>query len=103
MLHVSTDSSVGTSASTPRFATPGACHDLARASIAASDVDTTEFLKREVLRVGASPAEISSAFAMAAEVKVHDRHVYDALTPRVRRLVDLAFVAGSSLSAADFG
>lgn len=60
---------------------------------------TTDFVKGEILRVGAPLAEIRSAMALVGSGAALDPHAYDALSPRMRRLVDLLAVAGHKVAA----
>lgn len=57
-------------------------------------------LKEEILRVGATVAEIKAADAIARSAAGLDPAAYERLNSRMRRLVDLLTVAGSGLSAA---
>lgn len=57
-------------------------------------------LKDEILRVGATVAEIKAAESIARCPNGLDPAAYDRLNPRMRRLVDLLTVAGNGLSAA---
>ena len=58
---------------------------------------TSEFLRQEILRVGAPAAELKSALAFVGSEAGFDPRAYDALSPRMRRLVDLMAVAGTAM------
>lgn len=58
-----------------------------------------DFVRSEILRVGAPLAEIRSAMALVGNGAALDPQAYDALSPRMRRLVDLLAVAGNKVAA----
>ena len=58
---------------------------------------TSDFLKSEILRVRASRAEVRSALAFVQNEASLDPWAYEALSPRIRRLVDLIAVADRTL------
>lgn len=60
---------------------------------------TADFIKNEILRVGAPLAELKLAIAFVGADTSFDPRAYEALTPRLRRLVDLVGVAGTKLAA----
>lgn len=57
-------------------------------------------LREEILRVGATVAEIKAAESIARGPTGLDPAAYERLNPRMRRLVDLLAVAGGGLSSA---
>ena len=102
MLHVPIDSPVPAPGHVQVLASAERHPDGAVPSLAAQNIEATDFLKKEIRRVGAPLGEIRVAFSLAANATLQDPRAYEALTPRMRRLIDLAIVAGDSLSAADF-
>lgn len=59
---------------------------------------TADFLEREITRVGASHAELRTALDFVIGDPDPDPRAYEALSPRMRRLVDLVAVGGHGLS-----
>jgi hypothetical protein len=58
---------------------------------------SANLVMKEIQRLGAPADEVRAAFAFVAKAAI-DPRAYDALSPRMRRLVDLAGVADVPLS-----
>jgi hypothetical protein len=67
--------------------------------IRVADAASSDLLVREIHRVGAPTFELQSALAFVESEAAFDARAYEALSPRMRRLVDLLRVAGEDAVA----